>query len=341
MNLLTIETTCDETAAAVVTDALEVRSSVVASQFALHERFGGVVPEIASRAHVERILPVIDQALGEAGLTLADLDAVAVAHTPGLAGSLLVGLCAAKALCVALGVPLFAVNHVHAHLYACRMAAGRDVFPCLGLVVSGGHTSLYHCRTPLDFELLGSTIDDAAGEAFDKVASMLGLGFPGGPAIERTAATGRRDAYRFPRPFLENHERLDFSFSGLKTAVRYQISGQQAQTVDASHLSPQEIADLAASFEEAAVDCLVGKTLDALEQTRLKQLCVGGGVAANRRLRERLEIVTAERGVDLVIAPLRLCTDNAVMGAIAIEQWRAGQTAGLDQDVEPGLLRRR
>src|SRR6266436_8361429 len=179
MRLLTIETTCDETAAAVVADDLRVLSSVVVSQDQLHQRFSGVVPEIAARAHVERILPVIDEALRRASLAISDIDAVAVANTPGLAGSLLVGVVAAKALCAATGKPLLAVNHLHAHIYACRMAAGRDVFPCVGLIVSGGHTSLYRCDGPTDFVYLGGTIDDAAGEAFDKVAAMLGLGYPG------------------------------------------------------------------------------------------------------------------------------------------------------------------
>ena len=199
MNLLAIETTCDETAAAIVTDRLEVLASVVASQDDLHRRFGGVVPEIASRAHVERVLPVIDEALRKADLSLARIDAVAVANTPGLAGSLLVGLVAAKAICVAGQIPLIAVNHLQAHVYACRLAAGRDVFPCVGLIVSGGHSSLYRCRGPLDFQFLGGTIDDAAGEAFDKVAVMLGLPYPGGPSVERAAGGGNPRAYAFPR----------------------------------------------------------------------------------------------------------------------------------------------
>src|SRR5919108_6016427 len=204
MFLLTIETTCDETASAVVTDRLEVLSSVVASQDALHERFGGVVPEIASRAHVERILPVIDEALRKANLKLADVDAVAVANTPGLAGSLLVGLTAAKALCVACDLPLLAVNHLQAHIYACRLASGRDVFPCVGLIVSGGHSNIYRCENPLDFTPLGGTIDDAAGEAFDKVASLLGLPYPGGPSIEQAARGGDPHKYSFPRPLLDD-----------------------------------------------------------------------------------------------------------------------------------------
>ncbi len=279
--ILILETTCDETAAALVTDSLEVLASVVASQDDLHKRYGGVVPEIASRAHVERILPVIDETLRRANLTVADIDAVAVATTPGLAGSLLVGLAAAKALCLALGVPLVAVNHLQAHIYACRLAAGRDVFPCLGLIVSGGHTSLYRCRGPLDFELLGGTIDDAAGEAFDKVASLLGLPFPGGPAIDRAAKAGNPRAYDLPRPLLDS-DRLEFSFSGLKTAVRYRISPPGASAVP-KELTVQDVADLAASFQQAVVDCLAGKAMLAAEQTGLRTLCVGGGVAANSR----------------------------------------------------------
>ncbi len=228
MNLLTLETTCDETAAAVVTDRLEVLASVVASQDELHRRFGGVVPEIASRAHLERILPVIDETLRRANFSLADIDVVAVANTPGLAGSLLVGLVAAKTICVARQIPLVAVNHLQAHVYACRMAAERDVFPCIGLIVSGGHSNLYRCRGPLDFEFLGGTIDDAAGEAFDKVAAMLGLPYPGGPSIQRAAEGGNPRAFAFPRAFLRE-ERLEFSFSGLKTAVRYAIEGKPGE----------------------------------------------------------------------------------------------------------------
>jgi N6-L-threonylcarbamoyladenine synthase len=338
MRILTLETTCDETAAAVVTDALEVLSAVVASQDKLHERYGGVVPEIAARAHVERILPVIDETLRRAGMSVAELDAVAVANTPGLAGSLLVGLAAAKAIALARGIPLVAVNHLQAHIYACRLAAGEDVFPCVGLIVSGGHTSLYRCRTPLEFDLLGGTIDDAAGEAFDKVAQMLGLGFPGGPAIQRAAKAGNARAYSFPRPLLADAERLDFSFSGLKTAVRYEVAGP-GRPLDASHLSAAQVADLAASFQAAVVDCLAGKALLAVERTGATTLCVGGGVAANAALRERLAAETEQRGVKLVIPPLALCTDNAVMGAIAVERLKAGLTEPLDLDARPGLVR--
>jgi len=339
MRILTIETTCDETAAAVVTGDLQVLSSVVASQDQLHRRFAGVVPEIAARAHVERILPVIDEALRRASTKLSELDAIAVANTPGLAGSLLVGLVAAKTLCAATGKPLVAINHLHAHIYACRMAAGRDVFPCVGLIVSGGHTSLYRCTTATDFEYLGGTIDDAAGEAFDKVAAMLGLAYPGGPAISKAAESGNPQAYHFPRGLVANRGRLDFSFSGLKTAVRYAIAGPGKPDFSAAKLSLQQVADLAASFQEAIVDSLVSKSLLAVEKTGLARLCVGGGVAANKLLRERLTAASAERNFELLIAPPELCTDNAVMGAIAFERLRAGKTEPLDLDVLPGLVR--
>jgi len=337
MKLLILESTCDETAAAVVTDSLEVLSSVVASQEHLHERYGGVVPEIASRAHVERILPVIDETLTRANLTIGQIDAVAVANTPGLAGSLLVGLAAAKALCLALDKPLVAVNHLQAHIYACRISAGHDVFPCLGLIVSGGHTSLYRCATPLDFELLGGTIDDAAGEAFDKVASLLGLPFPGGPAIDRIARQGNRSAFALPRPLVDT-DRLDFSFSGLKTAVRYRIQPPSAAPSD-KPLDAATVADLAASFQEAVVDCIIAKALLAVQRTGIRVLCVGGGVSANGRLRERLEEEMRRRDIALYIPPLRLCTDNAVMGAIAVERLKAGLVESLDLDVYPGLVR--
>jgi N6-L-threonylcarbamoyladenine synthase len=334
VNLLTLETTCDETAAAVVTERLEVLGSAIASQDELHRQFGGVVPEIASRAHVESILPVIDQVLAQSGLRLDQLDAVAVANTPGLAGSLLVGLAAAKSLAVALGIPLVAVNHLQAHIYACRIAAGAEIFPCVGLIVSGGHSSLYRCEGPLDFTLLGGTIDDAAGEAFDKVAAMLGLPYPGGPAVEAAARAGNPRAYALPRPFLRDNDRLDFSFSGLKTAVRYLIA-PPGTSLPAASLSAEKLSDLAASFQAAVIDCLSAKALVALERTRTQRLCVGGGVAANSALRERLAGECKRRGVELHFPPPRLCTDNAVMGAIAIERLKAGLTEPLDLDAFP------
>lgn len=339
MKVLTLESTCDETAAAVVTSELEVLGSVVASQESLHERFHGVVPEIAARAHLERILPVIDGALEKANCQLDDLDGIAVATTPGLAGSLLVGLIAAKTLAFVTGKPLVSINHLQAHIYACKIASHEDVYPCIGLIVSGGHSNFYRCADPFEFEYLGGTIDDAAGEAFDKVATMLGLGYPGGPQLSQLAERGDPKAYRFPRPFLKEQDRLSFSFSGLKTAVRYAISSPQCGPFDNQHLSEQQKCDLAASFEAAVVDCLVGKSLAALRLHGMQKLCVGGGVAANRRFRSVLKKECDANGVTLWIAPPELCTDNAVMGAIACERLAAGESDSLDLDIEPGLRR--
>ncbi|MBS0264787.1 MAG: tRNA (adenosine(37)-N6)-threonylcarbamoyltransferase complex transferase subunit TsaD [Planctomycetes bacterium] len=339
--LLAIESSCDETAAAVIDADLAVRSSVIASQTAIHERYGGVVPEMASRAHVQRIIPVIQAALEQAGVSLSDMSAIAVVTQPGLVGSLLVGLTAAKTLALVLDKPLIAVNHIEAHLYACRMHAARDVFPAVGLVVSGGHSNLYDCPSATGFELLGSTIDDAAGEAFDKVAAMLGLSYPGGPSIQQAALRGSAKAFRFPRTFIHEHDRLEFSFSGLKTSVLYQIAGTPPQAYDPALLDPQYVADVAASFQEAVVDVLVGKCRDALRRCRRRTLLVGGGVAANSRFRERLlELATTEK-VEVVVPPLSLCTDNAAMAAIAWELLAQGQVADLALDVTAGLVRRR
>lgn len=323
----------------------------MASQDHLHTRFRGVVPEIAARAHVERLLPVLAETMSMAGRSLQDLDAIAVATTPGLANSLLVGLVAAKTLALVLDRPLIAVNHLHAHIYACRFAvetgpndaaAGQlqDIYPCVGMIVSGGHTHLYHYRSPLEHEFLGGTLDDAAGEAFDKVAAMLQLGFPGGPAVSRAAQTGNPLAFRFPRSYL-NDDQICFSFSGLKTAVRYAIAGTGPVDFSALQLSPLLVSDVAASFEAAVVDVLVAKSLLACRQTGTRTLCVGGGVAANRLLRNELERACQAERIRLVIAPPGLCTDNAVMGAIALDQFRAGDFASLDVDIQPGLIRQR
>jgi len=335
--LLVIESTCDETAAALIDERLVVRGSSVATQDALHQRFGGVVPEIASRAHVERILPVIDECLRKAEATLPDVSAVAVANTPGLAGSLLVGVAAAKSLAFALGVPLVAINHIQAHVYACRVASGEDVFPCVGFVVSGGHSTLFDCASPLDFRVLGGTIDDAAGEAFDKTAGLLGLPYPGGPAIEKVARSGDPKAFRFPRTFI-HEDRLEFSFSGLKTAVRYAIAPQGSEVVPPPTDS-KLLADLAASFQQAVIDVLIAKVELALRRTGRDVLCVGGGVAANGAFREQLTARMRRLGTRLHIAPRELCTDNAVMGAIAWERLRAGLVESLELDVVPGLER--
>lgn len=339
IRILTIESTCDETAAAVIGEDRQVLGAVVASQESLHERFRGVVPELAARQHVQAMLPVIDLALAQAQCRPTDLSAVAVANTPGLAGSLLVGVSAAKALALAWDLPLIALNHLHAHVYACRIAAGVEVFPCVGFIVSGGHSNFYRCADPLHFEYLGGTIDDAAGEAFDKVAAMLGLGFPGGPAISRAARAGDPQAFAFPRPFTQRDDPLKFSFSGLKTAVRYALYGQGRPEMDPQSLPANLVADVAASFQQAAIDCLVAKCCQAVEMTGLGTLCVGGGVAANRLLREQLQAAMDQRQVTLWIAPPELCTDNAVMGAIALEKFHAGAFSPLSLDIQPGLER--
>jgi N6-L-threonylcarbamoyladenine synthase len=336
MNFLAIETSCDETAAAVFTDELAVLSSVVASQTDLHARFGGVVPEIASRAHLRNLLPVIDEAIARAGISLQAVGCVAVHNTPGLVGALLVGVSAAKMLALALGVPLVAVNHIQSHIFACRLAAGRHIFPCVGLVVSGGHTALFRCDSALSMTLLGGTRDDAAGEAFDKVAAILGLGFPGGPAVEREAAAGDPRAYDFPRSFHDDG-RLEFSFSGLKTAVLYACHGQDVSRATPPPPGPKR-ANLAASFEAAVVDALTLKCKQALRKTGLERLAVGGGVSANRVLRAALEAMCAKEGIELFIPPTALCTDNAAMAALAVEKWKAGDLAPVDLDAEPNWL---
>ncbi|MFQ3651761.1 MAG: tRNA (adenosine(37)-N6)-threonylcarbamoyltransferase complex transferase subunit TsaD [Gemmataceae bacterium] len=332
---LAIETSCDETAVAVFDDELCVRSSVVASQTELHARFGGVVPEVAARAHLERLLPVLDTAVRQAGVRLAQIDCVVVHHSPGLIGALLVGISAAKTLALALGVPLVGVNHVASHIFACRMAAGRDIFPCVGLVVSGGHTSLFDCQQATQMIPLGATRDDAAGEAFDKVAALLGLGFPGGPAVEREAAQGNPRAYRFPRALIHD-DRLDFSFSGLKTAVLYALGGQNNANPAPPPPGPQR-ADLAASFQAAVVDVLVTRCRQACQRTGHRRLAVGGGVAANAALRSAMQTMAAQEGLDLFIPPLAYCTDNAAMAASAVEYWRRGEFASLDLDAVPTI----
>jgi N6-L-threonylcarbamoyladenine synthase len=343
MLLLALETTCDETGASVLegtpgVGVPSIRSSALSSQIDLHQRFGGVVPEIAAREHVRQILPVVDEALRLAGVTLAEIGAVAVATRPGLVGALIVGLTAAKSFAMALGVPLIAVDHLEGHLYACQLAhPDRDVYPCVGLVVSGGHTSLYDCRGPIEARLLGGTIDDAAGEAFDKVSSLLGLGYPGGPGIERAAKGGDPKSYPFPRAFLKE-DRLAFSFSGLKTAVLYALKGKDARSTGESPPGPL-VADLAASFQEAVVDVLVGKVDRALDLTGYTKVGIGGGVAVNGRFRERVEGMARTRGVELFLPPASLCTDNAAMGGIALAKLAAGQVAGLDAEVTPGLVR--
>lgn len=339
--LLAIESTCDETAAAVLIRDGRVLGECIATQESLHERFAGVVPEIAARAHLERILPVIDTSMRQAGIGPAQICAIAVATHPGLPGSLLVGLSAAKALALAWSKPLIGINHVQAHIYACGIGKPESIFPCVGLVVSGGHTNLYQCNSPIDWSYLGGTIDDAAGEAFDKVGVMLGLPFPGGPHLSKLAQDGDPTAIPFPRPMLDDTSRLDLSFSGLKTAVRYRIAGVGKQDWNSHHLSETEKANIAASFEQAVIDCIVGKSLLAVKRTELPRLCVGGGVAANRKLRKQLSDACSLHHIELHIADPKLCTDNAVMGALAWERYQVGDFDSLDLDAQPGLLRHR
>lgn len=333
---LGIETSCDETAAAVFTDQYEVLSSVVASQARLHAPFTGVVPEIAARAHLRQLLPAIDAAIQQAGCSASQLSAVAVHHTPGLIGSLLVGVAAAKMLAAVLEIPLLAVNHIYSHIFACQLAAGRSIFPCVGLVVSGGHTVLLRCEQMTNMKVLGGTRDDAAGEAFDKVAAMLGLGFPGGPAIEQEAARGNPQAFDFPRAFADDG-RLEFSFSGLKTAVLYACYGQNSKRAEPPPPG-QRRADLAASFQAAVVDVLVLKAKQAMRQTGLKRLAVGGGVAANSAFRQALQEMCRRERAELVIPPPALCTDNAAMAAWSVELWKQKQWAPLDLDAQPTWL---
>ncbi|MEC8556073.1 MAG: tRNA (adenosine(37)-N6)-threonylcarbamoyltransferase complex transferase subunit TsaD [Planctomycetota bacterium] len=340
MHILAIETTCDETAAAVIAEDRSVLSSAIASQDEVHVRFQGVVPELAARSHLEKITPIVGQAIEEAGIDpVADLEAIAVATEPGLPGSLMVGLAAAKALCVAWRKPLIAINHVQAHVYACQLGRAESIFPCVGFVVSGGHTNLYRCKSANNWSYLGGTIDDAVGEAFDKVAVMLGLPYPGGPELSRLAEAGNPKAYDLPRPLLSDKSTLNMSFSGLKTAVRYKLVGTGKQDFSQLELDDATRANVAASFQQAAVDVVVGKAMMALEQTGLKRLCVGGGVAANSMLRFRLQEMAAKQAAELIVAPLELCTDNAAMGAIAWEKAESGDYADLDIDIQPGLLR--
>ncbi len=332
ITILGIETSCDETAAAVVTDGREVRSSVVASQTALHQKYGGVVPEIASRAHIENLLPVLTEAMNQAGVGQDDIDAVAIANQPGLAIALIVGVTAAKTLSMMWGKPLVAINHLHAHLQSAMLNDERIELPAIALVVSGGHTSLYDCESALDLTLLGSTIDDAAGEAFDKVATILKLPYPGGPSIEKAARNGDPKAIRFPRSML-GRDSLDFSFSGLKTAVLYHCRGQDMKGADCvDRMSEQQIADIAASFQAAVIDVLVRKTKRAADRIGARTVLLGGGVAANGALREAMERTCLRHKPPrrLLVAPKAYCTDNAVMVAsLAYHKYRAGLFADL------------
>jgi N6-L-threonylcarbamoyladenine synthase len=375
--ILGIESTCDETAAAVVDDGRHVISSVVASQIDLHARFGGVVPELASRAHLEAINTVIEQALRGAarvaGVSPAQIeeesrgrdarntrargrdardtaiDAIAVAHQPGLIGSLLVGLLAAKTLAWVWSKPLVAVNHVHAHAYSPALDGEPIEYPAVALIASGGHTSLYRYAGPADMELLGATIDDAAGEAFDKVAAILNLPYPGGPAIDNAARTGNPAAIRFPRALLKGQS-LDFSFSGLKTAVLYHVRGvpgalrpgvlREDAARGVQKLSPQEIADIAASFQAALVETLTLKIRRAAKRIAARSIIIGGGVAANSALRSAVTELGRKLRLAVRLPAMKYCMDNAAMTAgLGYHLLQSGQTAGLDLEATATVRR--
>jgi N6-L-threonylcarbamoyladenine synthase len=310
--ILGIESTCDETAASIVIDGRNVLSNVVASQAEIHAKYRGVVPEIASRAHIENILPVLREALSQAGRTLDDLDAIAIAHRPGLIGSLLIGVTAAKTLAWTLGKPLIAIDHVHAHLYSVmldRPELNID-FPAVGAVLSGGHTALYRMTRFTDVQLIGTTIDDAVGEAYDKVSAILGLGYPGGPILDRLAQGGDARSVDFPRTFL-GRESLDFSLSGLKTAVLYHVRGHQGRERDASALNDQQRADVAAAFQSAVIDVILKKLQRAAQSIGARSILIGGGVSANQGLRSAL----ATFPLPVHLPAPRFCTDNAAMTA--------------------------
>ncbi|MBC8471519.1 MAG: tRNA (adenosine(37)-N6)-threonylcarbamoyltransferase complex transferase subunit TsaD [Planctomycetes bacterium] len=332
INILGIETSCDETAAAVVADGRTIKSSVVASQTKLHEKYGGVVPELASRAHIEKIYPVIKEAMEQAGVAKDNIDAIAIANQPGLTVALVVGVTAAKTLSFTWNKPLIAINHLHAHLQSAMLSEEQLELPAVALIVSGGHTCLYDYHSPLEPKLLGTTIDDAAGEAFDKVASILKLPYPGGPSIEKAAEKGNPDAIKFPRSMLGRNS-LDFSFSGIKTAVLYYCRGQDMKSENkVDSMNAQQIADIAASFQAAVVDVLVKKTKRAAKKYKAKTVLLGGGVAANNKLRTCLQQM-CDSDVPpkkLLVAPKRYCTDNAVMVAsLAYYKFRAGLFADL------------
>lgn len=329
--ILGIETSCDETAAALIDGDGQVLANVLSSQHAIHTRYGGVVPELAARRHIEVIEQIVSDAMAAAGIHWADLTAVAVTQGPGLAGALLVGVTFAKAIAYARSLPLLAVNHLEGHMASAWVECPDLPTPCILLVVSGGHTHLFLAEARGVYRLIGRTLDDAAGEAFDKGAKMLGLEYPGGPAIDRLARSGRADAVMFPRPCL-NSCNLDFSFSGLKTSLLYHLRDLDR----AGHLRP--VADLAAAYQEAIVEVLVDKAFRAVKRFGTASLAVVGGVSANSRLRALLAARAKHQGVRLAIPRPGLCTDNAVMIAAAgLEAYRSGRSAGWDLEVDPEL----
>lgn len=334
MNILGIETSCDETGAAIVKDGKEILSSVVASQADLFAKYGGVIPEIASRKHLELLTPIINQALEEAALEFKDIDAISYTKEPGLMPALLVGISHAKALAMALGIPAIPINHLEAHVYANTFLSDEDKeagvddlrYPHVCLLVSGGHTNVLKVTSPSDYEVLGSTRDDAAGEAFDKVARLLDLPYPGGPVIDKLSKEGDEAAIDFPRPMI-NSDDFDFSFSGLKTAVLYEVKKRPELSQDLADEIKEELnhnwkADIAASFQEAVVDVLVKKTMNAATKIGADTITMGGGVAANSRLREKMIRAGEELGFDVRYPQLKFCLDNAAMIA-GLGYWKA------------------
>lgn len=327
MLILGIESSCDETAAAVLKDGSTLLSDVVATQIAVHGRYGGVVPELASRKHVEAIMPVVEQALNQAGVTLDDIDGLAVTNGPGLVGSLLVGVSFVKAMAMVKKIPYVGVDHITGHLLSVFLGPDKPEFPYIALTVSGGHSSIFQVRDPRTFLQLGRTRDDAAGEAFDKVAKLLGLGYPGGPSIAAQAEQGNRDAISFPRSWLDP-DSLDFSFSGLKTSVVNHVMEKNRTDKNL------DIADICASFQEAVVDVLVEKTLLAAKMSATRNVVLSGGVAANKRLREHLQMRGRQEGLSVFLPPREFCTDNAAMIAMAgFYHFAENKTLDFEMDV--------
>lgn len=323
VNILAIETSCDETSAAVVVDGKAIKSNIIYSQIATHRDYGGVVPEIASREHLKKLSPIVERALAEANLTVADLQAVAVTEGPGLVGSLLVGLSYAKAMALSLGIPLIGVHHLIGHVYGGIMSAESLEFPCVALITSGGHCTLLLVEGPLKFCLLGETRDDAAGEVLDKVARSLGLPYPGGSALEELAASGSKDAIEFPRAWLEK-DSLDFSFSGLKSSVLNYLNRCEMKGMEIPR------ADVASSFQEAVFDVLAAKSVRAAVKYKVSDVILCGGVAANGRLRACLLRACEREGIALRVPPKILCTDNgAMIGGAAYEKYKAGKYSDL------------